>query len=57
MVSKITDQGVNLNYEAFTILNRAATLIQEVLGPESSRLAAALRDMAEVQALRGRFRD
>ena len=57
MVFKVTHQGVNLNLEAFTILNRAATVIQEVLGPESCKLAAALRDMAEVQALRGRFRD
>jgi len=32
-------------------------MLQDVLGPESPKVAAALRDMGQVQALRGCFRD
>ena len=57
MVARATDKGVNLYLEAFNILNSAATLLQEVLGPESSKVSSALCDMGQLQALRGRHRD
>ena len=57
LVSKATDQGQNVYYRAFEILHRTATVLQEVMGPESSKVSAVLQCMGEIQALRGRFHD
>jgi tetratricopeptide (TPR) repeat protein len=57
LVAKTIENGDNLYLKALEILLRVASVLQEVLGPESGKVAAALRNAAEVQALRGRFRD
>jgi len=57
MVAKVTENGVNLYFKALEIMLRAATVLQEVLGSESKKVAAALRAIGEVQVLRGRYRD
>ena len=57
LVSKTTENGENLYARAFSTLHCTATMLQELLGPESSKVSSALRAMGEVQALRGRFRD
>jgi len=57
LVARGSENGINLYFSAFQIVQRAASMLQDVLGPESPKVAAALRDMGQVQALRGCFRD
>lgn len=57
LVARTTENGNNLYFKALEILLSVASVLQDVLGPESSKVAAALRNAGEVQALRGRFRD